>query len=228
MNTEILVVGAGPVGLTLALSLRRLGLAVRIVDKSAARTDKSKAVVIWPRTLELLDIQGCAQVFVDAGVRAKGARILGEGRQLAHADFGRARSAYPYALMIPQSDTERLLEQRLAAAGVQVERQVELLSFVDDGQRVTAQLRHADGREESTSAAWLAACDGAHSTVRHALGLAFEGDTLESDWVLADVQIDGPLPNDELTICWMPDGILACFPSGSGASASSPITSAPA
>ena len=214
MSTQILVAGAGPVGLTLALALRRQGIAVRIVDKAVARTDKSKALVIWPRTLELLDIQGCAQVFIDAGVRAKGARILGEGRQLAHADFGCARSAYPYALMIPQSDTERLLEQRLAAAGVQVERQVELLSFVDDGQRVTAQLRHADGREESTSAAWLAACDGAHSTVRHALGLAFEGDTLESDWVLADVQIDGPLPNDEMTICWMPDGILACFPIG--------------
>ena len=77
-----------------------------------------------------------------------------------------------------------------------------------------AQLRHADGREESATAAWLAACDGAHSTVRHALGLAFDGDTLESDWVLADVQIDGPLPNEELTICWMPDGILAFFPIG--------------
>ena len=70
MKTEILVVGAGPVGLTLALALRRQGVAVRIVDKSAARTDKSKAVVIWPRTLELLDIQGCAQAFVDAGVPA--------------------------------------------------------------------------------------------------------------------------------------------------------------
>jgi 2-polyprenyl-6-methoxyphenol hydroxylase-like FAD-dependent oxidoreductase len=214
MNEQVLVAGAGPVGLTLALALRRQGIAVRIVDKAAARTDKSKALVIWPRTLELLDIQGCADVFVDAGVRVTGAHILGEGRELAHAHFGLARSAYPYALMIPQSDTERLLEQLLAAAGVQVERQVELLSFVDDGQRVTAQLRHSDGREESATAAWLAACDGAHSTVRHALGLAFDGDTLESDWVLADVQIDGELPNEELTICWMPDGILAFFPIG--------------
>jgi 2-polyprenyl-6-methoxyphenol hydroxylase-like FAD-dependent oxidoreductase len=214
MNDPVLVVGAGPVGMTMALALRRQGVAVRLVDKAAARTDKSKALVIWPRTLELLDIQGCAQAFIDAGVRASGARILSEGRELAHAHFGLARSAYPYALMIPQSETEALLEQLLAAAGVQVERQTELLSFSDDGQRVSAQLRHADGRVEPASAAWLAACDGAHSTVRHALDLPFDGDTLASDWVLADVQIDGELPNEELTICWMPEGVLAFFPIG--------------
>lgn len=122
MNPDILVVGAGPVGLTLVLALRRQGVAVRIVDKAAARTDKSKAVVIWPRTLDLLDIQGIAQSFVDAGVRSHGARILGEGRELVHAHFDLARCAFPFALLIPQSETERLLEQHLAAAGVQVER----------------------------------------------------------------------------------------------------------
>jgi 2-polyprenyl-6-methoxyphenol hydroxylase-like FAD-dependent oxidoreductase len=214
MNTEILVVGAGPVGLTLALALRRQGVAVRIVDKSAARTDKSKAVVIWPRTLELLDIQGCAQAFVDAGVPARGARILGEGRELVDVHFDLARSPFPFALLIPQSETERLLEQLLAQAGVQVERQVELLTFADDGRQVSATLRHADGREESTTAAWLAACDGAHSTVRHALGLAFDGDTLESGWILADVRIDGALPNDLMTIGWQPEGVMAYFPMG--------------
>ena len=214
MKTEILVVGAGPVGLTLALALRRQGVGVRIVDKSAARTDKSKAVVIWPRTLELLDIQGCAQTFVDAGLRVRGARILGEGRELVHAHFDLARSAFPFALLIPQSETERLLEQALAAVGVQVERQVELLAFADDGPRVSATLRHGDGREERTAAAWLAACDGAHSTVRHALGLAFDGDTLDSGWLLADVQIDGKLPNDVMTIGWQPEGVMAYFPMG--------------
>ena len=214
MSEQVMVVGAGPVGLTLALALRRQGLAVRIVDKSAARTDKSKAVVIWPRTLELLDIQGCAQAFVDAGVPARGARILGEGRELVHAHFDLARSAFPYALLIPQSETERLLEQLLAAAGVQVERQVELLSFADDGRQVSATLRHADGREEGTTAAWLAACDGAHSTVRHALGLAFDGDTMDTGWILADVLIDGDLPNDLMTIGWQPEGVMAYFPMG--------------
>lgn len=79
MQAQVLVAGAGPVGMTLALALRRQGVDVRIVEKAAARTDKSKALVIWPRTLELLDIQGCAQVFVDACLRCGGARILGEG-----------------------------------------------------------------------------------------------------------------------------------------------------
>jgi 2-polyprenyl-6-methoxyphenol hydroxylase-like FAD-dependent oxidoreductase len=87
MNTQIQVVGAGPVGLRLAFALRRQDLAVRIVDKSAARTNKSKAVVIWPRTLELLDIQGCAPALVGPGVPVRGARILGEGRELVHARF---------------------------------------------------------------------------------------------------------------------------------------------
>jgi 2-polyprenyl-6-methoxyphenol hydroxylase-like FAD-dependent oxidoreductase len=214
MSGQILVAGAGPVGMTLALALRRQGVAVRIVDKAAARTDKSKALVIWPRTLELLDIQGCARDFVDAGVRVPSARILGEGRELAHAHFSLARSAYPFALMIPQSETERLLEQLLAASGVQVERQAELLSFEDDGRRVAARLRHGDGREDSASADWLAACDGAHSTVRHALGLDFAGDTLDCGWLLADVQIDGEIATDELTICWVPEGVLAFFPMG--------------
>ena len=213
-SEQILVVGAGPVGMTLALALRRQGLAVRIVDKAVVRTDKSKAVVLWPRTLELLDIQGCAQVFVDAGTQAAGTRIISAGHELVQVHFSKVHSAYPFALLIPQSETERLLEQQLAAAGVQVEREVELLSFSDDGAQVHACLRHADGREETAVAAWLAACDGAHSTVRHALGLAFDGDTLDSGWVLADVQVDGELRSEEMTICWQPAGVLGFFPLG--------------
>ena len=213
-ETQVLVAGAGPVGLTLALALRRQGVAVRIFDKSAARTGQSRALVIWPRTLELLDIQGCAQHFVAAGIKARGARILTDGEELLHAHFDQANSAFPFALMIPQSETERLLEELLADAGVQVERNVELLSFVDDGQRVRTRLCHVDGYQEDAIAAWLAACDGAHSTVRHALGLAFDGDTMESAWVLADVQIDGDLPNDILTIGWQAAGVTAYFPMG--------------
>ena len=213
-ETQVLVAGAGPVGMTLALALSRQGIAVRIVDKSAARTDESRALVIWPRTLELLDIQGCAQRFVAAGLPARGARILDDGRELVHAHFDLARSPFNYALMIPQSETERVLEELLADAGVQVERGVELLSFVDDGRCVHARLRHADGRDSDASTAWLAACDGAHSTVRHALGLAFDGDTLESGWMLADVQIEGELPNDVMTIGWQSAGVIAYFPMG--------------
>jgi 2-polyprenyl-6-methoxyphenol hydroxylase-like FAD-dependent oxidoreductase len=214
MNRPVLITGAGPVGLTLAMALKRRGVDVRIVDKAAAPTDKSKALVIWPRTLELLDIQGCAQPFIEAGVKGRGARIFAEHKMLAHVRFDTARSVYDYALMIPQSDTERLLDAQLAGLGVRVERRVELISFTNTAESVTATLRHPDGHAETIECAYLAGCDGAHSTVRHGLGARFQGSTLPSDWVLADVLIDGDIPQDELVISWVPDGVMAFFPIG--------------
>jgi 2-polyprenyl-6-methoxyphenol hydroxylase-like FAD-dependent oxidoreductase len=212
MGEPVLIAGAGPVGLTAAMALRRLGVEVRIVDRNAGRTDKSKALVIWPRTLELLDIQGCVQPFLDAGLEGTGARILAGERELVHLRLDTARSTYRFALLIPQSETERLLEAELVLLGVLVEREVELLSFAEDGTGILARLRHPDGHEELTKGSFLVGCDGAHSVVRHALGIPFEGATEPSHWVLADLGIDGDLPGRELTICWQPDGILALFP----------------
>lgn len=211
-SESVLIVGAGPVGLTMALALRDKGIPLRIIDKAAAPTDKSKAMVIWPRTLELLEIQGCAQPFVDAGMKCRGARIMARQRPLVHLQFDVAHSRYAYALMIPQSETERVLEAQLSALGVQVERNVELLTFTETGDCVTAVLRHVDGREESLACTYLTACDGAHSTTRHVLGLQFQGDTLPSDWMLADIRVEGLALQNELMIIWTPDGILAFFP----------------
>jgi 2-polyprenyl-6-methoxyphenol hydroxylase-like FAD-dependent oxidoreductase len=215
MNHPVLIVGAGPVGLTMAMALKRRGVDVRIVDKAAAPSDKSKALVLWPRTLELLQIQGCASPFIAAGMRGRGARIFAEGNLLVQLRFDTARSAFDYALMIPQSETERILAGQLAELGAQVERRVELLSFSDNGDSVGAVLRHADGREENFDASYLCGCDGAHSTVRHGLDARFEGTTMQSDWALGDIHIDGDLPQDEIVVCWVPDGVLAIFPMGS-------------
>lgn len=208
----MLIAGAGPVGLTLALSLARLGVAVRIVDQAAARTDKSKALVLWPRTLELLDVAGGVQDFIAAGMRGAGARMRASGKELVHVRFDIARSEYRYALLIPQSETERVLEVHLAQFGVRVERAVTLTAFAPDADGVTATLRRADGSTEIVRCDYLAGCDGAHSTVRHGVAAEFEGTTMPSDWVLADVHIIGPLPADELTICWTDQGVLALFP----------------
>lgn len=212
MSHPVLIAGAGPVGMSLALALKRQGVDLRIVDKAAARTDKSKALVIWPRTLELLEIQRCVQLFLDAGHDATGARIVAEGKLLLEVHLDTARSIYRAALMIPQSETERLLEQQLAALGTQVERRVELMSFVAGEEKVSVSLRHGEGREEAVIASYLIGCDGAHSTVRHGSGARFEGDTLPSDWILADLALDGSLQRDQITICWAPDGILVLFP----------------
>lgn len=216
MTSPILIVGAGPVGLTLAMALKRQGVDVRIVDKAAGPTNKSKALVIWPRTLELLDIQDCTSVFVNAGLQAMGVRILTHGETLVHIPLDAVRRVYPYALMIPQSETERLLAAQLTALGVMVEWSVELVSFIDEGAVVTAVLRHVDGHEETMQASYLAGCDGAHSKVRHALGARSEGETMPTDWVLADVAIDGIIHRDEITICWSSDGVLALFPMHGG------------
>ena len=211
-NPQVLIAGAGPVGMTLANELVRHGVSVRIVDKSAARTDKSKALVLWSRSLELFDDAGYAADFAASGMQAHGAQISTGKEIVARVSLDTIDSRFPYALMIAQSETERVLEEKLAARGVRVERTVELTGFQDDGSRVSATLRRADGTTETVTAGWLAGCDGAHSTVRHTLGMAFEGSTMQSDWVLADGHIAGIEPKDRIHIYWHRDGILAFFP----------------
>ena len=224
MATDVLVVGAGPVGLAMAAELVRYGMSVRVVDKAAARTDKSKALVVWSRTLELLDRAGAGAAIVAAGMKVTAANIVEGEKVLGHIVLDGVDSPHPYALMIPQSETERLLEEHLAGLGVKVERGLELIEFEERGEVVVATVRgisptitSADGSgdhgaPETVEAAWLIGCDGAHSAVRHGLGMDFVGDTQPSDWVLADVHMEGVPQPSEINIFWHADGILATFP----------------
>ena len=211
-RSTVLIAGAGPVGLTLANELVRHGVAVRIVDKASARTDKSKALVLWSRSLELFDDAGYVEPFLPAGFRAHGAQISTGKEVVARVSLDSVDSRFPYALMIPQSETERILEERLASQGVTVGRSVELTSFTDKGASVEATLKNVDGATETLEGDWLVGCDGAHSSVRHGLDFSFEGSTQESHWALADGHISGIEPNDRLHIFWHRDGILAFFP----------------
>src|SRR5229473_1030968 len=179
-KVDVLISGAGPVGLTMANELTRYGISVRIVDKSAERTDKSKALVLWSRTLELFDHAGYVDEFLAAGMQAHGAQMSNGKDVIARISLDDIESVYPYALMIPQSDTERVLEEQLAKRGVKVERTVGLESFTDQGNQVQAVLRKASGESETLTADWLVGCDGAHSAVRHGLGFTFDGTTRPS------------------------------------------------
>jgi 2-polyprenyl-6-methoxyphenol hydroxylase-like FAD-dependent oxidoreductase len=212
MKYDVLVAGAGPVGLVTAAELARYGMSVRIVGKNAQRTDKSKALVIWSRTLELMDRMGCTDRFLRTGMRITAANIRSGTERIAHITLGGVATPYPFALMIPQSETERLFEEFLNTLGVQVERTVELVKLTAARDEVNVILRHADGREEAIAAGWLVGCDGAHSTVRHQLGMEFHGETQMSDWMLADVHLRGVPTPDEVSVVWHTDGVLVFFP----------------
>ncbi len=217
MTNPVLIAGAGPVGLTLASELARYGVPVRVVDKVSTRTDKSKALVLWSRTLELLDRGGDgAAPFVTTGLQMLAINFVAGDKAVGRIGMADVRSPYPFGLMLPQSDTERLLEERLAGQGVTVERQVELLSFSHRGGGIDAVLGHADGHE-AVAAGWLVGCDGAHSTVRRQLGIPFSGGAMHSDWMLADVHMRGyPFPDSETAIYWHRDGVFIVFPIAPG------------
>ncbi len=118
--------------------------------------------------------------------------------------------------MLAQSETERLLAAHLDRVGVMVERRVELTALADHGDHVQATLRHADGPDETVRCAWLVGCDGAHSTVRKGIGVDFTGHAEPNDWMLADCRVEGPLPQDELSMFWHARGVLAFFPFAPG------------
>ena len=213
MSKPILIAGAGPVGLTLACELVRHGLEVRIVERNARATDKSKALVLWPRTLELLEKAGMVKPFLDAGTPIAGISIFeNPEKRLAHVTFDDLKSPFPYVLGLPQSTTERILAERLKNFGVEVERGVEVVSLEQHDRHVTVNLRHPDGRTEVTETSWLPACDGARSTVRHQLGVRLEGETVEQEFAMIDCDVAGLPFYDEVVAFTSSLGLAAFFP----------------
>ena len=147
-NTDVLIVGAGPTGLVLALWLTRLGVRVRIVDKTAEPGTTSRALAVQARTLELYRQIGLADAVVARGRKMTAINLWTAGKQVAHVvfgDMGADLSPFPYALIYPQDEHERLLIDRLAEAGVKVERQTELVAFEETAAGVRARLKRADG-----------------------------------------------------------------------------------
>ena len=207
-----LVVGAGPVGLTMANELARHGAGCRIIDRSAKPSQTSKALAIFPRTLEVFETMGIADRFIAAGHRLNGLSLHHRLEQIARIELTSVASPFPFALGLPQSETERLLGEHLNAFGITVERGVELTSLTQASDAVRAVLRHSDGREETIETPWLVGCDGAHSTTRHALDMDFEGAQYDESFILADVQLESDLARDRVHLFLGDDGLVGVIP----------------
>ena len=215
MTPSVLIVGAGPTGLVLALWLAKLGVKVRIVDKAAEAGTTSRAVAVQARTLEFYRQVGLADTVVNAGVQVAAANLWAGGARVARLPLGamgKGLSPFPYALMYGQDEHERLLVRELERLGVPVERRTELLDHEQSGRGVRARLKRADGSEAQADAAYLAGCDGAHSAVRHGLGAQFTGGTYSGVFYVADVRATGPAANKEIHVDLEEADFNAAFP----------------
>ena len=211
----VLIVGAGPTGLVLALWLTRFGIPVRIIDKTAEPGTTSRALAVQARTLESYHQIGLADAVIAGGVKIANLNLWVKGAQAARAPIrriGEGLSPYSFALVFPQDAHEKLLIERLDSLGVKVERQTELLRFEQHAAGVRATLRRRDGGEEVCQAAYLAGCDGASSTVREALAVGFPGGTYTGLFYVADVEGKGPATGDELYLDLEDADFVILFP----------------
>ena len=212
--TDVLIVGAGPTGLALAVWLARFGVRFRIIDKNDDVAPISRALGVHARTLEFYRQLGFANEAVDSGVIVPSVNLWARGRRAARVplgDIGRGLTPFPFVLDFAQDEHERLLIKQLAAAGCIVERRTELTSFTQDGESIRATLRHANGSQEECRCAYLAGCDGSRSTVRAGLGVEFGGGTYDHLFYVADVIGRGPAVDDGIHVDLDEADLLAVF-----------------
>lgn len=211
LQTDVLIAGAGPTGLALAISLQQAGIGHLIVDKLAQGLNTSRAAVIHAHTLDVLDTLGVAADMAAAGLRLTDFHIRNRDRTLLAIGFATLPSPHPYLLMLPQEQTERILNQRLAALGGRVHRGVTVTSVQQHATGATAALQGPLG-ETVVKARFVVGGDGMHSVVREAMGTEFDGGAYEDSFILADVAMDWPLADREVSLFFSPAGLAVVAP----------------
>lgn len=209
--SPILIVGAGPTGLSLAIALRQRGARVIVIDRQPHGANTSRAAVIHARTLQVLEQLGVTAKLLEEGIIVPKFRVRDRDRLLLDIDFGELPGRYPFTLMLPQEQTEAILRARLREVGVEVRWSTELDIVDQQGDRLVAHLKSAAGNIEM-HASWVVGCDGLHSKVREEAEIPFVGGTYRQEFVLADVDMDWPLARSEVDLFFAPRGLMVVAP----------------
>ncbi|WP_076999941.1 FAD-dependent monooxygenase [Variovorax sp. KK3] len=215
MDTDVLIVGAGPTGLMLANQLARRGVRTSIIDRHAHPARETRALGVQARTLEIYQKLGVVEQAIALGKRGDGANLWADGRRMARvplADAGEQLSPYPYILVLGQDDNEKILGERLHDFGQSVTWNTELMAFTQTAEGVIATLRRPDGSLREVRAAYIAGCDGARSAVREQSGIGFPGAPYEQVFFVADVEASGGMVPDEVNVYLWKEGFHLMFP----------------
>jgi 2-polyprenyl-6-methoxyphenol hydroxylase-like FAD-dependent oxidoreductase len=210
-TVDILIVGAGPVGLFLANECARRNLRWRIVESRSGQSEHSKALAIFPRTLEIFDMAGLAPAFLEVANRVNSVAVMSHDHTLARIPFEPEHTPYPFVAMVPQNVTESLLAQALKRLGGSVDYNTSFVSLEQSTDTVLVTVERG-GAPESIHAAFVVGCDGAHSGVRKSLGIELEGGDYDMPFMLADIETNQELPANEMQLCPSTHGPVAIFP----------------
>ncbi|MBS1881931.1 MAG: FAD-dependent monooxygenase [Actinobacteria bacterium] len=211
VDCDVLIVGAGPTGLTLAAELRRREVDCLLIDALEAPQAWDRATVVHPRSLEIFEALGIVDRFIEAGVPQRGARLHSAGKVLVELDFSLSGAAYSYNIGLSEEDTERFLTEYLEEAGGSVERSTRFLAMSQDADGVTATVER-DGVAEKVRARWVVGCGGYHSPVREALGIPLVGHDIEDPWAVFDVTLAGRTEDFETTLVYLEQTMVILTP----------------
>lgn len=214
LNTDVLIVGAGPTGLMMACQLLRFGIPFRVVDSNTERAKESRAFAVQAKSMEIFQNLGLSDKFLAQSVQGRNLHFYVNGNSKFQINFehlDRQDTPFPSIFILPQSETEQILIEHLEKNQIKIERKTELVSFIEKGNYIEAEIKNPQGINEKITCRYIVGCDGAHSVVRHQLQIPFVGASYSQEFILADVSVDWPFPKD-FSVFMSQQGFLVYIP----------------